>query len=323
MLQTRARDRASSRRCVFLASRPSEHSATAHLPLLAGANFRKATTPSQAFPAALQDALTVHAHLVLDLGYRHVVLAGDSAGGSLALMLTQYLATLCPRRPASLVLPSGLLLLSPWSDLTASTCAVASHSRFEDDIICASMATNSIWSFLLHVNSPRVRKAFAARGQASDDNGPGRDSGDSVYALGAQHAFFSPALPTALPSLTRTAQAYLDGSRAAPLRILVTTGSAELFHLEIVRLVDNLRAASRAAVIDAGPSRGGGASGEVFEVELLSAEGEVHAFPLVPEWVSPAAGTAMEKMREWALEGTGRDAREEKGRRGEGDGAPQ
>ncbi|GAA5906173.1 hypothetical protein JCM8208_000653 [Rhodotorula glutinis] len=277
-----------------------------------GANFRKATTPSQAFPAALQDALAVYAHVVLELGYGEVLLAGDSAGGSLALMLTQYLATLpssSSSSPNTVILPAGLLLISPWSDLTASTYAAASRSRFEDDIICASMATNSIRSFLAHVHSPAVRDA---RGVVAGL--------ESVFAIGAKHPFLSPALPSALASLTRTARAYLDAAhggareaRGSPLRILVTTGSAELFHLEVLRLVDNLRSASRAALVDAAGTgdrrRRAQAHSSPFEVELVSEDGEVHAFPLVPEWVSPAAGRAFERIREWVREGVERDGR--------------
>ena len=49
----------------------------------AGANYRKATSPSRGFPAALQDAIRAYTHLVVDLGYQNVILAGDSAGGKL------------------------------------------------------------------------------------------------------------------------------------------------------------------------------------------------------------------------------------------------
>lgn len=44
-----------------------------------GANYRKATRPEWAFPAALQDAIVAYAHLV-ELGYHEIVVAGDSAG---------------------------------------------------------------------------------------------------------------------------------------------------------------------------------------------------------------------------------------------------
>jgi hypothetical protein len=153
LLQAGEGDGSSSRRCVarrffpFTLHLAVTFSSPAHpaddTPPKTGCNFRKATTPSQAFPAALQDALATYAHLVLTLGYRDVALAGDSAGGGLAINLLQYLALTVPKA-GGLVLPSGLLLFSPWSDLTASTYGESMKREYEDDIICASMATNSI-----------------------------------------------------------------------------------------------------------------------------------------------------------------------------------
>ena len=47
-------------------------------------------------------------------GARDVVVAGDSAGGNLALVLTHLL------KEAGRRLPRALILLSPWTDMTAS-----------------------------------------------------------------------------------------------------------------------------------------------------------------------------------------------------------
>ncbi|GEM11659.1 lipase/esterase [Rhodotorula toruloides] len=242
-----------------------------------GANFRKSTSPESAFPAALQDALTTYAHLVLDLGYRDIVLAGDSAGGNLSLMFLQYLtATLLPATTPSLVLPTGLLLLSPWCDLTAQTFGKSRDRRFENDIITASMATNSLRAFMYNVHAPLPPDVRVDR--------------DSVYERKASHPWFSPSLPTSLPALKTVAQAYdppargidiassnwsgfADAHLASPprrrLRILITTGTAELFSPEILDLITNLRAASH----------------EALEAQMMVEEGEVHAFPLVPEWI--------------------------------------
>ena len=67
------------------------------------------------YPAALEDAMKVWDYLML-LGYgaRDVILAGDSAGGNLALALTLKL------RKEKRLLPRGLVLMSPWTDLTSS-----------------------------------------------------------------------------------------------------------------------------------------------------------------------------------------------------------
>ena len=70
--------------------------------------------PEHPMPAALEDALAVWDALVAR-GYApaDIVLAGDSAGGGLALLL---LSKLCARGTP----PAGLVAFSPWTDLTIS-----------------------------------------------------------------------------------------------------------------------------------------------------------------------------------------------------------
>lgn len=76
--------------------------------------------PEHPFPAALEDALSGYQY-VLDCGIAPecIVLAGESAGGGLAL------ATVMSLREAGLPLPRCLWLSSPWVDLalTGSTLA--------------------------------------------------------------------------------------------------------------------------------------------------------------------------------------------------------
>lgn len=69
--------------------------------------------PEFPYPCALEDALKVWNYL-LSLGYTSdsIVVAGDSAGGNLALSLTLRLKEL------TMDLPRGLVLFSPWTDLT-------------------------------------------------------------------------------------------------------------------------------------------------------------------------------------------------------------
>ncbi len=71
--------------------------------------------PECPYPAALEDALSAYEWL-LGRGYgpERIVLAGDSAGGGLALALCLYL------KDHGMELPEGLILMSPWTDLTAS-----------------------------------------------------------------------------------------------------------------------------------------------------------------------------------------------------------
>lgn len=71
--------------------------------------------PENPYPAATEDAMKAWDYLML-LGYgaRDVIVAGDSAGGNLALSLVLKL------KQQERLLPRGLVLLSPWTDLTSS-----------------------------------------------------------------------------------------------------------------------------------------------------------------------------------------------------------
>lgn len=71
--------------------------------------------PENPYPAATQDAMKIWDYLML-LGYgaRDVIVAGDSAGGNLALSLVMKL------KQEDRLLPRGMALMSPWTDLTSS-----------------------------------------------------------------------------------------------------------------------------------------------------------------------------------------------------------
>ena len=78
-------------------------------------SFDYRLAPEHPYPAATEDAMRVWNYLML-LGYgaRDIILAGDSAGGNLALSLTLKL------KEEGRLLPRGLVLMSPWTDLTSS-----------------------------------------------------------------------------------------------------------------------------------------------------------------------------------------------------------
>ncbi|MDD5937563.1 MAG: alpha/beta hydrolase [Clostridiales bacterium] len=77
--------------------------------------FEYRLAPEHPFPAAADDALKAWDHLMyLGYGARDAVVAGDSAGGNLALVLCHRLKAQERRLPARLV------LMSPWTDMTAS-----------------------------------------------------------------------------------------------------------------------------------------------------------------------------------------------------------
>ncbi len=77
--------------------------------------FQYRLAPEHPYPEALEDARLVWEHLMfLGWGAREILLAGDSAGGNLALELALDL------RDAGRMLPGRLVLFSPWTDMTAS-----------------------------------------------------------------------------------------------------------------------------------------------------------------------------------------------------------
>lgn len=77
--------------------------------------FEYRLAPEHPYPAAVEDALRAWDYLMhLGYGARDVVVAGDSAGGNLALVLCLRL------KEARRMMPAALLLMSPWTDMTAS-----------------------------------------------------------------------------------------------------------------------------------------------------------------------------------------------------------
>ena len=78
-------------------------------------SFDYRLAPEHPYPAAIEDALKAWDHLMMfGYGARDVILVGDSAGGNLALALSHRL------KKAGRLLPRGIVLLSPWTDMTSS-----------------------------------------------------------------------------------------------------------------------------------------------------------------------------------------------------------
>ncbi|KPV76516.1 uncharacterized protein RHOBADRAFT_25583 [Rhodotorula graminis WP1] len=90
-------------------------------------NYRLA--PETRFPGQLHDAVSAYMRLTVDLKIppENIIIAGDSAGGGLALATLMYL------RDEGYPLPSGGVLMSPWVDLTMS---------------CESWTTNRPYDYL-------------------------------------------------------------------------------------------------------------------------------------------------------------------------------
>lgn len=104
-------------------------------------SFDYRLAPEHPYPAATEDAMKAWDYLML-LGYgaRDVIVAGDSAGGNLALSLVLKL------KEQERILPRGLLLMSPWTDLTASGESYAAKADL-DPVLDAEYLSRMILNY--------------------------------------------------------------------------------------------------------------------------------------------------------------------------------
>jgi monoterpene epsilon-lactone hydrolase len=136
----------------FFMSSPVEHRlvtwriARACKGSLLAVDYRKA--PDHAFPAWVEDAIAAYEDL-LDRGYApdDIIVAGDSAGGNIALALAHRLRRL--GRP----MPGKLLLFSPWADLACEGRSFDSNSR--RDAMFDGTGVRALGRYLTRACDPR------------------------------------------------------------------------------------------------------------------------------------------------------------------------
>ena len=98
--------------------------------------------PEYKYPAALEDTVKMWDYLrSLKIEPSHIIVAGDSAGGNLALELCLYLKKNGRRQPAALV------LFSPWTDMTAESPTYETESE-NDPIITKTYVQNARTAYL-------------------------------------------------------------------------------------------------------------------------------------------------------------------------------
>ena len=86
-----------------------------------GLDYRLA--PEYPFPAAVEDAAEAYRWLVAMHANSRIVIAGDSAGGGLAI------ATALAARSAGLPPPAALIAFSPWCDLACTGRSLVANAR--------------------------------------------------------------------------------------------------------------------------------------------------------------------------------------------------
>ena len=120
-------------------------------------SFEYRLAPEHPYPAAVEDALRAWDHLMhLGYGARDVVVAGDSAGGNLALVLTHTL------KETGRLLPRNLLLFSPWTDMTASGRSYQERADIDPVLTLNYIyATRDAYARGQDLTDPRLSPLFA------------------------------------------------------------------------------------------------------------------------------------------------------------------
>src|SRR5271167_669962 len=94
--------------------------------------------PEHPFPAAVEDTITAYRWLLAQ-GYKpsKIVVAGDSAGGGLTIVL------LLAIRDAGLPMPAGAVPISPWTDLEGTGESIGTRAAQEVMVTQDSLAASA------------------------------------------------------------------------------------------------------------------------------------------------------------------------------------
>lgn len=120
-------------------------------------SFDYRLAPEHPYPCAIEDAFLAW-NYILSKGYtpENIIVAGDSAGGNLALVLTLLLTE------RHMELPKCLVLFSPWTDMTSSGNSY--HTKAElDPVLNTEYISKAIQYYLGNTNPsiPYVSPLFA------------------------------------------------------------------------------------------------------------------------------------------------------------------
>ncbi len=112
-------------------------------------SFDYRLAPEHPYPAAVNDGMAVWKHLT-DNGYSpdRIIVAGDSAGGNLALCLAQKL--MAENKPG----PRALLLFSPWTDMTGSGESYETY-KDRDPVLTKEYVLNAAKAYIAEQGDPK------------------------------------------------------------------------------------------------------------------------------------------------------------------------
>lgn len=176
------------------------------------------------YPAALLDALSGYLYLVRQLGFKeeNIIVAGDSAGGNLALALCRYLRD---ERESIAKQPGSLLLMSPWVDVSRSHSGPTGAPNL-DSTVYTNQKSDIISSMLAFRNT--AVSAFL---------------GDLPARETYRNPYISP-VSLQLP-LERGGKGPHYGFHGFPKRIYITSGSAEISYDQHLTLAHRLASGTK------------------------------------------------------------------------------
>jgi len=119
--------------------------------------------PERPFPAAVDDAQAAYAGLVAQ-GLTRIALAGDSAGGGLALVLSSL--TVAAARDGASQRPVGVVVMSPWTDLALSGDSM--QTRAEADPLATRQALATTAQLYLGAHDAHDPRASPLYGDLTD-----------------------------------------------------------------------------------------------------------------------------------------------------------
>jgi hypothetical protein len=222
------------------------------------------------FPAPLADALAGYRYLVRECEFepQNIIVAGDSAGGNLALALCRYIRD---EKIAQLPMPGAMLLLSPWTDTSRS------HSG-------PVGAPNKLSTVYTNRKSDIIASSAAFRNTAVSallGKMPARETYKNPY-LSAISLQLSSKEGGAGPNW---------GFEGFPKRIYICTGTAEISHDQHLTLAYRLASGTRRRIpIHAGDKCSQNADPYELAARLQYPRPEDHEVTLWPSAQNTPAG---------------------------------
>jgi monoterpene epsilon-lactone hydrolase len=170
--------------------------------------------PEHPFPAALDDAVAAYAELAGRYGAGALAVAGDSAGGGLAI------ATLVAARDRGVELPAAVVVFSPWTDLTMSGASV--HDRDGDDPL---FETADLHGYANRYLSGAGREELAASPLASPVFADLRGLPPLMVQVGSRELLHDDALRLAVRAAHDDVDVTLESAARAPHNYQTSVGA--------------------------------------------------------------------------------------------------